>query len=401
MRALLLDPSASGVSGDMVAAALVDMGAGLEPLRRLAAALPRCLEGVRRVEVAQERVERAGVEATALRLEIEEGEPERGFDDFYAALDRLRGELGLSSYVYGRARRALELLEEAEGRVHGGRGHHLHELASADTLFDAVAAPLLVESAGLAGLRVLSTPPAVGRGAVRIAHGVVSVPAPAARELLALSGIPFRLGPVDGELATPTGLAVLAALVDEFVEETPPVRVLRSGYGAGLRDYGVQPLAAAEVELRESHLRDRVAVLETNVDDVDGELLAYVRELALERGALDFYVIPAVGKKGRPAFLVQVIAEPARAGELAVLLMRELGTLGVRVGEVGRVKLRREVREVEVEGGRVRVKVALGERGEVIGAKPEHADLERLARERGLSLRRLREEVVRRLGGGG
>lgn len=394
MRALLLDPSASGVAGDMIAAALVGMGVDAEPLRRLAAALPECLEGVRRAEVRVERVRRAGVEAAALKLKLDEEEVERGFRDFYAALERVRAKLGLSDYVYGRARRALELLEEAERRVHGGAEGHLHELGSADTLFDVVAAPLLVERAGLAGCRVLSTPVAVGRGSVRIAHGVVSVPAPAARQLLALRGIPFRLGPVEGELATPTGLAVLAALVDWFVEETPPARILRLGYGAGWRDYGVQPLSAAEVELVEQLQSDLVAVLETNVDDVDGELLAYVRELALERGALDFYAIPATGKRGRPAFLVQVIAEPERALDLARLLMRELGTLGVRVQRVGRVKLRREVREVEVGGGRVRVKVAYDESGEVVRAKPEHADLERIARETGRSLRLLREEAL-------
>ena len=397
MKALLLDPSASGVAGDMVAAALVDLGVDAEPLHRLAVALPGCLGGVRRVEVRVERVRRAGVEASALKLELVEEEVERGFRDFYEALERLRAKLGLSDYVYGKARRALELLEEAERRVHGGREEHLHELGSADTLFDAVAAPLLVEHAGLAGCRVLSTPVAVGRGFVRIEHGAVSVPAPAARHLLALRGIPFRLGPVEGELATPTGLAVLASLVDEFVEETPPARILKLGYGAGWRDYGTQPLSAAEVELGEQLPSDAVAVLETNVDDVDGELLAYVRELALERGALDFYAIPATGKKGRPAFLVQVIAEPRRALELACLLMRELGTLGVRVQKVGRVKLEREIREIEVEGGKVRVKVSYDERGRVVRVKPEHADLERIAREKGRSLRLLREEVLRAL----
>jgi len=381
----------------MIAAALAELGGGAEALRRLAAALPECLEGVRGAEVRLEKVERAGVVATAVKLELVEEDVDRRFQDFHAALRKLRARLGLSDYVYGRARRALELLEEAERRVHGGSGGHLHELGSADTLFDAVAAPLLVEHAGLAGCRILSTPVAVGRGSVKIEHGVVSVPAPAARQLLALRGIPFRLGPVEGELATPTGLAVLAALADEFVEETSAARILRLGYGAGWRDYGTQPLSVAEVELAEALPSDSVAVLETNVDDVDGELLAYVRDLALEKGALDFYAIPATGKRGRPAFLIQVIAEPGRALELARLLMRELGTLGVRVQRVSRVKLERETREVEVEGSRVRVKVAYGERGEIVRVKPEHADLERIARESGKSLRLLREEVLKAL----
>ena len=393
----MIDPSASGVAGDMIAAALADLGADVEPLHRLAAALPHCLEGVREAEVRFEGVTRAGVKATAVKLELVEEDVERRFQDFYTALQKLKAVLGFSDYVYGKARKTLELLEEAEKRVHGGQGGHLHELGSADTLFDAVAAPLLIEHSGFLGCKVLSTPVAVGRGFVKIRHGVVSVPAPAARELLALSNIPFRIGPIEGELATPTGLAVLAALVDEFVEETPPARILRRGYGAGWRDYGTQPLSIAEVELTEQLQSDSVVVLETNVDDVDGELLAYVRDLTLDRGALDFYAIPATGKKGRPAFLIQVITEPGRALELARLLMRELGTLGVRVQKVGRVKLRREIREVKVDDVEVRVKVAYDEKGEVVRAKPEHADLERIARDTGKSLMLLREEVQRAL----
>lgn len=397
MRALLIDASVSGVSGDMLAAALLDMGADVNPLRQLASALPSCLEGLHSFQVSLQKVERAGVQATRLVLEIEESGGERGFPDFYRALERLRSTLNLSDYVYSKALAVLQHLEEAEARVHGEGRSHLHELASADTLFDALAAPLLTEGLGLAGCRVLATPVAVGGGLVKTAHGLVSSPAPATREILRLRGIPFRLGPVEGELATPTGVALLASLADEFIAETPVFKVARVGHGAGSKDFGVQPLTVYEVEVAPRGLHDRIAVLETNVDDVDGELLAYVRDLLIEKGALDVYTIPAVGKKGRPAFLVQVLAELDRARELAFLMMKELGTLGVRWIVADRLKLHRESVEVEVSGDRVRAKIAYNGEGRVVRVKPEHSDLEHLSRKRGVSLREARERFFKAL----
>ncbi|MEM1909727.1 MAG: nickel insertion protein, partial [Thermofilaceae archaeon] len=128
------------------------------------------------------------------------------------------------------------------------------------------------------------------------------------------------------------------------------------------------------------------------------ELLAHARDLLMERGALDVYTIPAVGKKGRPAFIVQVLAEPARARELAQLMMMELGTLGVRWTVVDRLKLRRETVEVEVSGERVRAKIAYDGEGRIVRVKPEAADLERYSRRKGVSLREAREQFLKVFG---
>jgi len=400
VKALLIDPSTSGVSGDMLLSALVDMGVSPEPLFKLAEALPRRLKGVRRAKLEFKRVSRAGISATSTLIRVEE-EGERSLADFYSALEELREEVSLSEYVYVRARRALELLEEAEKRVHGGGHVHLHELGSADTLLDVIGVPLLLEEGGLTGYKVISTPIGVGMGSVRIQHGVVSVPAPATLEILRALGIPFRRGPVEGELATPTGVAILGAVVDGFVTRTPVLRVLKRGYGAGARDYGTQPLGVFEVEMEDRYQHDQVAVLETNVDDVDGELLSRVREVLMERGALDVYYYPAVAKKGRPGFMVQVLARPQDAWSLLDVLFTELGTLGVRVNLVDRARLEREIREVVIEVGgveeSVRVKVAYDREGRVVRVKPEHADLERIASRHGLTLRRVRDLVLSRV----
>lgn len=398
MKALLVDPSTSGISGDMLLSALVDMGVSAKPLLELADALSQHLKGVKKVELEFRRVPRAGVSATLTVIKIRE-EGERGLPDFLLSLEKLRDEMGLSNYVYLRARRALEILGEAEKRVHGGERAHLHELGSADTLLDVIGVPLLLEEGGFAGHKVISTPIGVGMGSVRIAHGVVSVPAPATLEILRSLGMPFRRGPVEGELATPTGVAVLGVVVDGFVERTPVLKLMRRGYGAGAKDYGAQPLGVFEVEVESRYQHDEIAVLETNVDDVDGELLGHVRDVLVERGALDVYYYPAVAKKGRPGFMVQVLAKPEDAWRLIDALFHELGTLGVRVSLVDRAKLAREVHVVPLEVGgareEVRVKVAYDREGRVVRVKPEHADMERIARRHKLTLREVREIVMK------
>lgn len=403
MKILLIDPLASGVSGDMLVSALVDMGADPKPLHRLAQTIPSCIDGVERISIAIERTVRAGIASTHVHIHVEEHAGEREPQELLSALDRLRAKLGLSEYVYGKARKALVSLWEAEKKVHGaqGQGHlHLHELGSADTVFDAVAFPLLLEKAGLSRHKIISLPVAAGRGTIKIRHGLVSVPAPATLELLKAAHIPYILGPADGELATPTGVALLAAVAESFTLETPPLRVTRSGYGAGDKDYGTQPLRVLELEAEDAYEHDTVVVLETNLDDVDGELLGYTGNLLRENGALDVYVFPAIAKKSRPGLQVQVIARAEDAEKLASLMFRELGTLGIRFYEAKRIKLPRKTSTItlNIDGTpeNVRVKTALLD-GKPVNIKPEHDDLEAIARKHGISLKKLRRLVEKTL----
>ena len=336
-----------------------------------------------------------------MRVIVSERVGEREPQELYSAIEKLADELSLSSYVIGRARDALRLLEEAEARVHGGGKSHFHELGSADTLLDIVGAPLLIEELGLSKARIVALPPAVGGGAVRISHGVVSAPAPATLEVLRIKGLPFLGGPVEGELTTPTGAALLCTLATDYSSWIPKLKVERVGYGAGSRGYGVQPLrlmmgfADRVVEV------DEVSLIETNVDDVDGESMGYLRERLAMLGALDVYFYPAVAKKGRPGFTIQVIARPEDEAKLALALMEESGTLGVRIDRVMRIKLPRKIEEVEVVVAgfkeRVRVKVAWDRRGRVMRLKPEYEDLARIAARRGLPLRVVREAVMMQL----
>jgi uncharacterized protein (TIGR00299 family) protein len=293
---------------------------------------------------------------------------------------------GLAERVRARSLAALDLLGQAESRVHGlpAAEIHLHELGGADTLVDLVGSFSLLESLGVE--EVYCSPLPAERGWT----GELPLPAPAALQVLAGSGA--VLEPVEErvELVTPTGAAIVA-VVARF--ERPILKPARIGYGIGGRDRPGNALRVWLGELVASEpASDRVAVLETNLDDMAPNLLAAAVEDLLAAGALDVSVAPALMKKGRAGQLVSVLAPPELADELARLLLRSSPTLGVRITEARRVLAERQVLEVDTELGRGRVKVKYLE-GEPVEWAPEYEDARRLAQASGRELR----EVMRLL----
>jgi uncharacterized protein (TIGR00299 family) protein len=292
----------------------------------------------------------------------------------------------------------VEILAEAESKVHGSaRGGTFHEVGARDALADIAGSCAALQSLGVE--RVLSLPVSVGGGFVTSSHGLLPVPGPAALEILRKFRIPWRGGPAEVELLTPTGAALLACLVDEFLTQLPLIAVERVGYGAGERDLA-QPNAmrAMVVEIMGEHLgADRVVQLETNVDDVTGEVLGNLLELLMESGALDVSVVPILMKKGRSGSAIRAIAREDDKERISRLMMRETGSLGVRVFPLlHRYVAERETLEVEVAiQGRSWRAAAKASRldDEVLGYKPEYEDCRRIARETGLPLR----EVMRRV----
>ena len=394
MRMLVLDPSIAGASGDMVLSALID----LTGLREVAFEVARAIEARLgcRVEVSVDEATRAGVRATRVEVEAE-GRVDRVVE---AGLSLCRA-LGMTSRAEGLVERVLRDLVEAEGRVHGG-GHELHELASPDTLIDVVGSIAVMERSGLLEAKVYATPPALGGGTVSLGHAQCRGPAPATLELLRAHRASYLQVGVDEELTTPTGAALILNLAEEVVDLYPPMRVARVGYGAGSRELIRVPnvLRAVEGESMGRLGEDRVVVVETNLDDVTGELVGYLIERLVKAGALDVSVLQGVGRKGRPCLVVKALARPGDHLRVVEELMRESGTLGVRVREESRVVAERRVEEVDVElqGARfkVRVKVSWGPRGELLSVKPEHDDVRRVAEELGAPLRKVYEEALRR-----
>lgn len=361
-RVLYLD-CIGGLAGDMLLAALVDAGAPTEALEGLPSSLG--LDGVR---VSITRVHRQGVAASRVLVEGSNGSA-RG-ERYVDLRDRVEAA-ALSEAVRTRSVDALTRLAEAEGAIHDVPVEEVRfDELGADTLVDLCGAFALLEALGVR--RVVCSPLPFSRGLIDANAGRLPSPAPATLRLL--RGAPLVGVPESGELVTPTG-AVVASVVADAWGELPSLVLGEVGYGAGARELETRPnivraVLGTSTEAAELH---EVLLLEANVDDMVPELVPDAAERCREAGAIDVWTSAAAMKKGRPGVILSALVRPDAEMPVATALLEHSTTLGVRVAHLRRHELEREVREVEVFGHPVRVKVGmLGDR--VVNVAPEHDD---------------------------
>lgn len=374
----------SGVAGDMALGALVDAGADLDEIRALCDRLP-----IAGWELEARSVLRCGIGATKVLVHTEETSVIRTAAHITALVDEAR----LPDRVRTRAHAAFDVLARAEGRLHRRppESVHFHEVGGLDAIIDIVGTCAALEVLGID--EVWCSPIANGIGVVRAAHGILPNPPPAVVEILRHAptyGLDLNL-----ELTTPTGAALMASLAIGF-GALPPMSITATGFGAGSAEIDGRPnavqvvLGDAAAALAEGQ---PVILLETNVDDASGETLAHTLNAVLDAGAHDAWITPIVMKKGRPAHTISVLADIALSEQVADVLRRESGSLGVRGRRMERWPASRVLADVEVEGRRIRVKVGAGR------VKVEHDDAVLAARHLGRPLREvvsLAEEAWRR-----
>jgi uncharacterized protein (TIGR00299 family) protein len=318
-------------------------------------------------------VMRCGIAATQAHVAVLGGDhhdhdhydDDRHLHRGYAAIRQLIDAAGLPPRVTDRAQRTFRMLAEVEGKMHRMPADDVefHEVGSVDAIVDIVGACAALESLGID--RIVCSPITVGEGLVVAAHGQLPNPAPAVTELLARRHAPSRGIDDRKELATPTGVALMCALADEF-GPMPAINVTSVGYGAGTSDIPGRPNvvqvvigdAAAPSELPEPG--QPVQLLETNVDDATGEVIAHTIASLIAAGAHDAWATPIVMKKGRPAYTLHALCDPSSGEMIGAMLLRETGSLGLRGTELRRWPQDRLEREVVVDGHTVRAKVSLG-----------------------------------------
>ena len=377
----------AGVAGDMLLGALVDAGA---PLAVLQGAVDAVIPGS--IRLASTLVTRVGMRATKVDVHpTVRDQAHRSWRDIQALLERADLAAGVGEQV----RRVFQRLAEAEARVHGLAADevHFHEVGSWDSIADIVAVCAALDFLGVTSMSCSAV--ALGAGRVVTSHGHLPVPVPAVLEMSAgwrvLSG-------GEGELATPTGMALLTALSQESCD-LPVMSVRTVGVGAGTADVPGRPNVVRVV------LGDRsdrpgqpdepviMSVLETNVDDMDPRVWPTVLASLLDAGAADAWLVPIIMKKGRPAHTLAVLAPVHRRDDLRRLMLELTSTIGVREVAVTRVALDRFWVPLPVAGGQVRLKVA-HRGGEVVHATPEFDDAVEVAAERSVPVRRVLEEAV-------
>ena len=408
IKTIVIDPRIAGISGDMMVAALLDLGGSVDRVYEVAESIEEVLDYCDKLSVEVSYVRKGGIRARDVYLHIKEHVHEISAIKVKNYALKVGEKIGLSENELSFIARVFDELIMAESKVHGipPNSVHFHEIASSDTVFDVVASAAILGELGYLSenAEVYSTPPALGGGFIEIEHGLLPVPAPATLEILKRNNFKISNTPIEVELTTPTGAALLVSLASSIVDFYPPIELKRVGYGAGKKDLGRVPniLRIIEGESLKA-TRDKVVVLETNLDDVTGEIIGYLVQKLINKGALDVSVIPALGKKNRPVHIIKILADPVKYVELLEMLVDETGTLGVRIYEIPRVIAERMKRTVKVKVRNkeytVRVKVSRLKDGKLVNLKPEYEDIRRIAEDTGLPLRRVSEEVNRQIKG--
>jgi uncharacterized protein (TIGR00299 family) protein len=387
----------SGIAGNMLLGALLDAGLSRRELEADLAGL-----GLDHQLVVR-RVRRGVVSSLYVDVRVPKPKRAKGHHHHdhdhgrsYREIVRVLEKAKLAPGVRERALACFEALARAEATVHGTSiaKVHFHEVGAVDAIVDLTGAAIALARLGVT--RVTASPPALGRGVVDTEHGRLPLPAPATLELL--RGLPTVPAHVEWETVTPTGAALLRTLVDEFCD-LPAMTIEAIGHGAGNERKGGLPNVVRAVLGRASGAdADRVACLETNLDDLVPEHFEFLMERLFEAGALDVSLQPIQMKKNRPGMLVRVLARPSDKQAVANRLFADSTAIGVRVYEVDRVVLRREMRRVETRYGRIAVKVVHDPEGrETFSAEVD--DCVRAARAHEVPLRevvREAEEAARR-----
>ncbi len=385
MKVVIIDCATAGVSGDKLLAAAVHAG-GSELRLNVEETINSIVgERVFSFEDAEENGLR-GLRAThSLKGKRYEG-------DLVEVVRSASSRAGLGSWSLCTATMAAEFITEAEREVHGGG--KLHELGEMDTIVDIVGTLKALEGLGLEDAEFFTMSLRVGAGYIKGGHGILPIPAPATLQIARRAGLPILLSPESHEYTTPTGAALLAALTHG--KTVPPAfRVRGVGIGVGTLKLDVPNIT--RIIIGESgNFSDKVCVVESNLDDVSGEILGWLWE-RLKGVAEDVSFVPIFMKKSRPGFTVRVVVRPEMKDNAVRVIMEETGTLGVKVIECERVKADREFTEETVKIGRSEYKIRVKRSRAASRVKPEFDDLKRIAVNEGKTLREVMEEVIRQV----
>ena len=400
MKVIYLDCS-MGAAGDMLMAALYelleDKQAFLDMMRSL---------GLPGIEISAEPAVKCGITGTHMKVLVHGSEELDALHDHLHEhahehshdhehhhhtglheIEHLLSHLDLPQTVRDDALAVYRRIAEAESKVHGRPVDqiHFHEVGTLDALADVVGVCLLMHL--LAPEKVYASSVHVGSGQVRCAHGILPVPAPATTLLLA--GVPIYGGAIQGELCTPTGAALLTHFVTKF-GELPAMRLLKSGYGMGTKDFPAANCVRAMLGEQDAPAEE-ILELSCNLDDCTGEAIGFAMERLLDAGALDVYWTSVGMKKNRPGILLTCMCRPLDREKMVELLFRHTTTLGVRESAFRRYTLSRESKTIQTPDGDIRVKVSTGYG--VAREKPEFEDLAKIARETGKSLSELQKNI--------
>jgi pyridinium-3,5-bisthiocarboxylic acid mononucleotide nickel chelatase len=375
----------SGISGDMILGALIDLGVDAQKIRKALKSLD--IEGYK---FTTHQVKRGLIAGTKVQVRI--GKPRKNHvpPRIYSDIKRLITKSDLPASVKKNSLEIFKRIARVEAAIHKTTMEkiHFHEVGAVDSIVDIVGGVFAMESLDLD--KVYASPLNVGEGIVKCAHGSLPVPAPATLKLL--KGIPVFSNGVKRELTTPTGAAMIGFYANSF-GSLPPMKIVDDGYGAGDHIIPEMPNMLRVVMGEVSTMPDEELVLiETNIDDMNPEFYELAMESLFKAGALDVYLTPIIMKKSRPANKISVLSSETNRIKMTEILLHETSSFGVRYSRVGRTVLEREMKTVKTKWGPVKIKI--GElNGLVIRISPEFEECKKISKKNKVSIKQVYDEA--------
>ncbi|MBI5679865.1 MAG: nickel pincer cofactor biosynthesis protein LarC [Methanobacterium sp.] len=382
---VVIDPQNSGISGNMVLGALIDIGIDIGDVVEV---MEYYASYFGDISVKINNVQKASINATYANVETTD-KKHIEYSKFIKTLGNIKHEK-IDDNILKFSKDVFNTLARAEAEVHGTSIDkvHFHEVGAADAVADVIGSAYCFYKLGLNTKKVYGMPVALGGGRIKSMHGNLSVPAPATLEIL--KNVPVFGGPENHELTTPTGAALYMNMVDEFCSFYPLITNRKIGYGAGKLDLEV-PNILRIISGDSSIPTDNISILETNLDSVTGEVIGHTFDKLLDAGALDVVAVPILMKKNRPGHLLRVITKPKDCDAVSEAIIRETGTLGVRIlPYVHRNIVNREIIPINIEiaGIKKDIQIKVGTIGdEIINYSPEYEDAKKIANEMNIPLK--------------
>ena len=337
---IVIDPQIAGISGDMLLSSLVDLGVDKNQIIEGIKKIQKFLPDSKINKIDFQKIQKNGIESTELILEIDEKVSERKGVEIKNAIINSVNELQVSDKAKLFAESCINSLILSESKIHGisEDSVHFHEASSIDTLIDIVGVTLACEKLKFFDEKIVCLPVSVGSGTVSFSHGTMSNPASAVLQIFKNSNLTIKGNNANEELTTPTGASILVNLTDDSVEHYPSMNISSIGYGAGQKNFKsfsniLKIVQGSQIKTE----MDSVKILETNVDDVSGEILGYLIEKIMKVGAKDISIYPGITKKGRPTNLISVICDDEKIEKITDILVLETGTLGIRISDSNRL----------------------------------------------------------------
>ena len=406
-KIVIIDSQIAGISGDMLLSSLIDAGANKKKVIDSIYACQEYFKGAKIRKVDFIKTNSHGISCTKFLFDYVDSARSRAGSVVYKAISSCSDSLNLSNAAKSFVLNSLKSIILAESKIHGSSysSVHLHEVSSIDTAADLIGTAVALDNLKILSKKFYSTDVAVGNGLLAFSHGVVPNPANAILEILKGSNILLVPGKLDGELTTPTGASMLVNLGPEHISQYPPIIPEKVGNGGGQKESknvaNILRVVIGNSNSKLEYTSESIYQLETNLDDVTGEIIGNMIEVLYENNAKDVTVLTGISKKNRPSFVIKVLSDKASKDSLIQILLNETGSLGCRVNEINRITVPRSLitLPISIKNRRfeVRVKISKSTNGLISSMKPEYDDIKKISRSLKIPYKKISDTVHQEL----